>query len=91
MKSLTIRTQEDCWVVPEHFEIVKLMILKRQFGVTDLCFSSHKERQRFAKRLALMALQDECKYRQPSIIGDVCRRLVAHPRQTDRTQPEGFH
>lgn len=76
MKSLTIRTKQECWVVPESFEIVKLMIGKRQFGASDLCFSSHRERQGFAKRLALLALEDECKYRKPSIIGEVCRGLV---------------
>ncbi len=91
MKSLTIRTREECWVVPEHFEIVKLMILKRQFEAHDLRFLSHQERQCFAKRLALMALQDECKYRRPSVIGEVCRSLVAKRNQSNRLNRKGVH
>ena len=86
MPQLTIRTRQTCWVVPEHFEVVKLMIAQNQLRASELCFASDKECQCFAKKLSLMALADECKNRAPSIIAELSRHLVAQSSsQNDST------
>lgn len=77
MPQLIIKTRENCWVIPEHFEFVKMMILQKQLRASELYFNSDAECQCFAKRLSLMALEDECKYQKPSIIAELSRRLVA--------------
>lgn len=87
MQSLTIRTHQECWVIPAHFEMVKLMISKKQLCVDDLRFASDRECQYLTKKLALMALEDECRYRKPSIIGELCRNLVARSEQLVFSQP----
>lgn len=77
MPSLTINTRQARWVIPEHFEFVKMLIAQQQLHAAELCFSSEEECQYFAKKLSLMALEDECKYKQPSVIADLSRYLVA--------------
>lgn len=77
MPQLTIRTRQACWVIPEHFEYVKLMIVQQQLRASDLCFASDEECRCFARRLSLMALADECKHQAPSIIAELSRRLIA--------------
>ena len=52
------------------------MIEQRQLRATDLRFASSDECQRFTKRLALMALADECAHHSPSIIAKLSQRLV---------------
>lgn len=81
MSQLRIRTRHAYWVIPEHFEIVKLMITQHQLCASDLYFDSSRECQYFAKRLALLALADECKNQTPSIIADLSRCLVAKSQQ----------
>lgn len=76
MAKLTIPTKHGRWVVPEHFEIIKAMIEQRQLRAADLRFASPDECQRFTKRLALMALADECAHHTPSIIAALSQRLV---------------
>ncbi len=77
MPQLKIPTKHGDWVVPEHFEIVKLMISQRQLHASDLRFDTSTDCQNFTKRLALLALADECKNNAPSIIALLSRRLVA--------------
>ncbi len=81
MQTLTIRTRDACWVVPESVEIVKLMIAQKQLRASDLRFSSLKECQGFTRRLSLLALKDEVSHRAPSVIAELSRRLVKQSSQ----------
>ncbi len=83
MPQLTFRTQVGCWVIPEHVEFVKLMISQQKISACDLCFTSEKECQFMAKKLSLLALEDECKYQRPSIIAELSRYLVAKISNTN--------
>jgi len=82
MQTLTIRTREACWVVPESVEIVKLIIAQKELRASDLCFNSRKECQGFTRRLSLLALKDEVLYHTPSIIAELSRRLVKQNSQS---------
>jgi len=76
MATITIKTENECWVVPECAEVVKVMILNQQLKASRLCFESHKECQYFVRRLSLLALKDECENQLPSIIADFSRKIV---------------
>ncbi len=76
MPQLKIPTRLGCWVVPEHFAVVKAMIMQQQLQAADLQFGSNKERQCFVRRLALLALADECQNRSPSVIAELTRDLI---------------
>ena len=76
MSTLKISTKDECWVVPESVEFVKLMITRRQLTASRLLFRSDKERQSFIRKLSLLALRDECEHQAPSIIAELSRKIV---------------
>lgn len=76
MATITIKTENECWVLPECTEVVKVMIQSRRLKVSRLCFESHRECQYFIRRLSLLALKDECENHSPSIISDFSRKIV---------------
>lgn len=76
MATITIKTENECWVLPECAEVVKVMILSRRLKASRLCFESQRECQHFVRRLSLLALKDECDNQSPSIIADFSRKIV---------------
>lgn len=80
MSTITIRTSEECWVVPESVELLKFMIEHRQLRAGDICFDSHLECQFLVKRLSLLALKDECTQHAPSVIAELSRKIIQKNR-----------
>jgi len=80
MSTLTIRTNEECWVVPESVELVKFMIEHHQLRAGDLYFDSYHECQCLVRKLSLLALKDECVQHAPSVIAELSRKIIQQNR-----------
>ena len=76
MPTLTIRTVDEYWVLPESLEVIKLMIHTQQINPAKLRFNSDHERQQFIRKLSLLALKDECVHQSPSVIAELSRQLI---------------
>ena len=80
MSTITIRTNEACWVVPESVELVKFMIEHDQLRAGDIYFDSHHECQCLVRQLSLLALKDECAHHAPSVIAELSRKIIQRNR-----------
>ena len=80
MSTITIRTNDACWVVPESVELVKFMIEHDQLRAGNLYFDSYHECQCLVRKLSLLALKDECTQHVPSVIAELSRKIIQQNR-----------
>lgn len=82
--NVTIRTQQDEWVIPHNCELLKALITLQGLAAQDLQFSSAAQCKTFIKHLLLMAAKDEITHQQASPLADLARDLIQLQRHDQR-------
>lgn len=85
--NVTIQTHRNRWVVPLNPKLIKLLIAENILNANDLWFDSSADRQKFIRRMLLLAVQDEWQSHCPSSLGQLARELIQNQDPQSTTGP----